>query len=928
MQFLAVLRQEARLQWRSTRFRVGVVSYLLIANSATSLTFFFLADRIDLLLEGQSYLALLLLAQPLATVLLAVLVAGNQSGRAALQEQWIPLASASISHLGYLMRRWLAQQILLLPLTLLPLVMAWGLAWSAGCRGLDGATWLGQWAILVLPVSPIVGAFWLGMSIIAGGELVALMLSGIGLNILDIILDRIFFSWHLTMGGVLGGFRQSEFLTWLSWAIYWMGNMRNAEPPDIVATQAAADLGATWQWVTVRSGVALGLSVVVLLISAAFLGRTRKDLQPIKVSRDHSLRSYIALLNRLRQRYAPDAAMSRWEFLGIAVGLGLFIAAIVHHWGIQRMFQGQATARYVAAKEWALEPLPPELVVSDWALQGSLQTDGQLETITEGTFEYQGNPPLHRLVFTLNPGLEVLESVLPGYRVAVHRQWDRFALDVEPALAKGDTVRLRVRVAGHPGHPTFGMFRGNTFRSFVDGFESNRAVRFSRYLADFSYSEPHASISNRRVDLRPGDLGPLPRFTTWQLTPPTKDPSRLGQLVLEETFRVPVDISVQLDGPAPWKLADACGTLSTLEGQRQVLSSRCRTSLTSYVVRGGRFERLESAAEGIEMVVLKGHEARGRTLLRSLGEVQQLSRRAWEGLPGLDDLAVLEWPPSFTIDPFAGMKAAWWAPHQEELHGNLLSLPEGLMVSSEPLRAERLVGRIMARDLLRRRQMVPSQAHLFRELFASLTVRRMGLHEGGAAFTAMAWDAEGVSMPLLSARPEHSLSFELRLPAVLAEAEHRVGSHHFYAAIETFLSRQDGTDGTVEELFETLQATSGVDLKRFFEDHFVNSTLPNLRLREVRRTLLHDQRWQVSGELLNRNNGQSICPVVVKTETGEERLVLTVEETSAEPFSIVTKSPPLTVVLDPRNTCVRVRFRGESPTLERVDLVGTEEAAP
>ena len=143
MQFLAVLRQEARLQWRSTRFRVGVVSYLLIANSATSLTFFFLADRIDLLLEGQSYLALLLLAQPLATVLLAVLVAGNQSGRAALQEQWIPLASASISHLGYLMRRWLAQQILLLPLTLLPLVMAWGLAWSAGCRGLDGATWLG-----------------------------------------------------------------------------------------------------------------------------------------------------------------------------------------------------------------------------------------------------------------------------------------------------------------------------------------------------------------------------------------------------------------------------------------------------------------------------------------------------------------------------------------------------------------------------------------------------------------------------------------------------------------------------------------------------------------------------------------------------------------------------------------------------------------
>lgn len=919
----AILRQEWRLQWRSVRFRIALAVYLPLSNIANLILFFGLRHRTEELIEGHSYLALLLLAQPWATAVLTILVVGNQSSRQALTEQWIPLASSSIGHAGYLIRRWLAQQVLILPWTLAPLLMAWGLAWTAGSQSIDLQTWGMHWAFMVLPVPPAVGALWLGMVILAGNELVAVLFAGLGLQVMNSVIGRVFFSWHLAFGGFWNGLRQEALNDWLGHATFLMQRSRDLGL-NMVGTQGATDMAGLWQWVTIRYSGLYGMSALILCLASVFLGRTRRDLQPLVIHEAHSLRSYIGLFNRLRQRYAPDAGLAGKDRLCILVSALLLVLAIGHQGHIQSTFHGQATERYTAAKEWPVAPLPTDLDVLDWSVQGEITPAATVESVSLGTLRYRGAEPLKRLVFTLNAGLDVIEVDLDGRQGQQHRAWDRWAFDLTRPLQDGDQVTLKVRVEGRPAHPFFGLYRGNTYRSFVDGYESNQAVRFRRYLHDFSATRPSHSVTGRRVDLQPGDLGPIPRFTTWKLTPPTRSATEFGQQVPEETFPVFVDMKVRLEGPSSWLLGDACGQRSQLQNGRSLLEGQCRTALTGYVVRGGQLEILEGSSEDLALAVLPGHRARGEALLESLATVASVSDRAWPGLPGLQGLLVLEWAPPFDIDLLHDMKSAWWRPLKEDLHGSLLSLPEGLMVSPEPIRADLLVGRFMARDLLRRRAIEPSQMFLFQQIFAALTVRRMGLDEQGAVITIAPWDVGSMRRPILGVPPEVAGIYERRLPAVLAEAEHRVGSHRFYDAVDAFLNSTEEVPGTIEELFNTLEEASGVDLERFFQQHFLEAHLPNLRLVNVRRQALEGRRWEVRGALANVDSGQAICPVVVMTETHEEQVVVQLEDHGEAPFSITTSSEPLRVVLDPQKTCFRAQIGKNFAALERVDLVGTE----
>lgn len=924
---MAILRQEWRLQWRSTRFRLGVVVYVLMACSPALVTFFAVRKNLDILIGGNSYLGQLLLAQPFATALLAILISGNGSSREAVAELWIPLASARTSSLAYLLRRWLSQQAILFPVTLLPLSIAWTLAFAAGHPILNLGPALVHWAMMVLPVAWVVGAFWLGVSVIAGGELVALMFSMIGLNLFVALLNQALWHWRLVSHGPLGGLGADRFMNWVTWSSYLARRSLLEMPMGFSASQGMTDLDVTWRWVMNHHALSLGLAMLALVMASGFLRRTQRDLQPIRFNERHPLRSYIGLFNRLRQRHAPDACLAPGERLGLALSGLVLILLVGFQFRYQRTFQDQAHERFAALTQWKVDAMPLDLSADGWKIRGEITDRGVVKSLTEGTFVYHGTVPLAQLAFSLNQGLEVVQVEVGGRRVSPHRRWDRWALDLDPPLAQGDRILVRAQIEGRPSRPFFGFYRGRSFRSFVDGFESYQGARFSRELVDFSRTDPRYALSDRRLDLQPGDLGPVPRYTTWELTPRSTDPSEFGQQVPEEAFQVMTELDVELQAPARWTLADGCGRFSRQGEGRQTLSSRCRTSLPHYVVRGGTYEVLEDAASGISLGVLPGHRDRGRTLLQGLGAVIGLSDKAWPGLQGLRGLAVLEWPPRFEVDLMQGLQSPWWAPPEEELHGSLLSLPEVLVIDGEPLRAEALVGQVMARDLLTRRSIAPSQAYLFKHLFTGLTVRRMGLDERGAVLESKPWAMYSLRVPLLSATAEYRDAFESRLPAVMAELEHRVGSHHFYGAIEDFLAHQDGSPGTIEELFERFQSRSGVSLERFFREHFLESTLPSLRLDNVRRQLVHKGRWQVTGELTNTGTGQSTCPLFVSTETGEERVVVTVESKSSAPFEVLTSAPPLGVQLDPQKTCLRIRYRN-SAKLEKADLVGSEVQGP
>ena len=123
---------------------------------------------------------------------------------------------------------------------------------------------------------------------------------------------------------------------------------------------------------------------------------------------------------------------------------------------------------------------------------------------------------------------------------------------------------------------------------------------------------------------------------------------------------------------------------------------------------------------------------------------------------------------------------------------------------------------------------------------------------------------------------------------------------------------------TLAELFEFLETETGVALGQVYQDFFLEGALPKLELAEVAATR-HASGWDVRGKVRNVGTGEVECPVVVKTEIGEQRTRLLLGARSAVRFEISTTSRPLRVLLDPELTCYRLGL-GQFQVLERVDL--------
>ena len=323
------------------------------------------------------------------------------------------------------------------------------------------------------------------------------------------------------------------------------------------------------------------------------------------------------------------------------------------------------------------------------------------------------------------------------------------------------------------------------------------------------------------------------------------------------------------------------------------------------------------------VATLPQHRPLAERKLGSLPRVASLSDRAWPGMPGLDGLVALEWPPEFHLDLQHDMTR--WDELEPELAGRLLLIPERLLIDDEPFESEDLVARLLSRDLLERRELAGEQELVFRYLFRALMIRRMGLDGGrGATVSGKPWLRQALRRPILSIKDAYGYGYGVisrhRMPAVLAEIEGRVGGDNLYAGIESFLATDGDEPGTIEELLAAVEAKAGVSLERIYQDHFVGSALPMLRLEDV-----HSQRqvdgWVVAGKMRNTGTGQSICPVIVKTEISERMLMVTADSESATPFSVHTDRRPHTVLLDPQHTCYRFLLK-TSLALERANLLG------
>ena len=928
---LAMIRYEVLLQLRSVRFRVAAVCYAVICALPSGLMYFSVRHQSTEVLGSAAYLSQLLQVQPYLTLLMVVLIAGNRSDVRALEESWAVLAASPVSNAGFILRRALALLALILPLTLVPPAVAALVARAAGNTSFDVATWIGTWALWILPMAVFLTCYWLAWVTVTGGELAALIVTFIGLPLAVSAANQILFRFHLTLSGYLDWFSYRSLFYWIHFTLQGPGALRRNFHPGHAATEAPFDPPAAAAWLLPLGALIAGFAALGLGLAVAFARRTRRDLRPRPVPPEHQLRTFLEKLNRWRERYAPDGGLGLPERLALAAGvvaLGLAVAGLL---GRQLTFQRLAAERYRAETTQVFAPLPAEVRPTTWKLGGRIDGDGAVEVQAAGRFENRGSEPVETLAFSLNRELEIERLEAPRYRVEVTRAWDRLQLRLDPALAAGDALDLELSLSGVPAAVDF-VF-GRWRRPFPVSYERVMHARFPREVSNLASSWVRRAASPRRVLLRAMDLGPVPRYTPWTLTRPGEsrgeghEPSDYGREVPIEAARIVVELELDFETPGGWFLADTCGHVSRGQSGPSRLAGSCRTSLSELMIAGGRLVTVDSARQGVAgevtVAALPAHVRLAEQKLRSLGRVASLSDRAWPGMPGLEGVVAVEWPPEFHVDLSREMtRWSYYEPHLPELFGRLMLVPEMSLVDGEPFAVEDLVAQLLSRDLLERRQPVPDQELLFQHLFRVLMVRRMGLDgDRGATVSGKPWVRQALAVPILMAKSHHFV-WRLRLPAVLAEIEGRVGGDNLYTAIESFLA--SGGEGeepaTVEGLLAEIEAVSGVSLERTYRDHFQGSALPMLRLEQVASRRQGDG-WVVDGRVRNTGTGQSICPVIVKTEIGERTLTVTVDSESASPFAVRVEHRPHTVLLDPEKSCYRFLLK-TSPTLERANLLG------
>ena len=596
---LAMIHYELKLQLRSARFRIAAICYLALCTLPSCLMFFVFRHRSTETLGSGAYLAELLQVQPYFTMLMVVLVAGNRSGAGALKENWAVLAASPMSNAGYVLRRALALLTLILPMSLVPQAVTLCVSLAAGNQSFDPAVWIGTWGLEILPLVIFLSCYWLAWVTVTGGELAALMFSFVGVSLVVSMANQILLKFHLTLARYLDWLGYRSLYHWVAYSLRQLDDSASKFHPGYAATEAPFDLESAAAWTLPRWALISGLGALGLGLSAAFVGRTRRDLKPRPVPPQHQLRTFLEKLNRWRERYAPDGGLGLPERLASVVGVALLGFALTVLLGRQLSVQSLAAERFRAETKPEFAPLPAAAQPLTWRLEGRIDRHGKVDVEVGSRFENRGSTALEALAFTLNPALYVERLEVPSRRVEVVRAWDRLQVRLDPELAAGQTLDLELRLTGVPATIDF-AFRSRARFPFSREYEGLLHARFPRDVSDLSVSWVRRAASPRRVLLRASDLGPVPRYAAWTLTQPDEG-SDYGLEVPAETDRIMVDLDLDLATPTGWFLADTCGHTSRLErraggasgaGEQMRLSGACRTSLSELMVAGGRLVKI------------------------------------------------------------------------------------------------------------------------------------------------------------------------------------------------------------------------------------------------------------------------------------------------------------------------------------------------
>jgi ABC-type transport system involved in multi-copper enzyme maturation permease subunit len=882
---------EIRTQLRSSRFPLLCVGYLLLASSP-AMVLAFKAHRVDYAIGSGTWAEALMVVQPLATAIFAALLSVDAVSREREEGSFAILALVPMSNGGYLLRRWVAILIMILPLTIVPEIIAFALAARARSGPLQASFFVFQWLFHVAPLAVISSALAMALGTIAGRTMLAAMF---GVAVFSLVLvwgNDILASQRLHLEGPaeLLGFSPARFEQ-TSWVLKGYRSLQSA-------SDAPYDFRAALARLLPAMMLTLGIAAALLGCATAFLRRSRRDLRPWRASGDHPFRTAIRLANRIREDFALDPVLGWRDRLVIAFGIAGGILALAWLFRAESHFSQLAASR--AAVELAALPAPTPLSIAAQriGLAGMIRNDGSVSSRVELTLRNEGVAEVGELAFSLNSNLIVARASADQGSVRIGRRWDRLAARLEPPLAPGKRRTITFELRGAPAEYDFPLHGNNTFLSRYSSF---RRAREASDLSDLSRTLVRYAVSRKQIALQGSDIMPVLRYTPWELTKRTKEFEPAGDRVVEERHFPVSQIDLDLVLPPGTFLADSCGNGGT---GRTV--GTCRASAQAYELIGGPLQPVTISPDAT-LALLAVHRdvaaVHGPALARSLA----LAARAWPGLPIPANTLFVE-RPSEEDEQWYGDFSPLFAQRSIGSAGAVRVLPELMLARRKPLAPGVIAASIIAHALGSRRAVAPAEQIFFSHLFEMLALSRVGDRRRSAVIGAIgpAPDRE----PLL---PAAQYGGWQRMQAVMADVEARAGADQLVSGVNDFLDA--GGDGTAHELLAAIGRRGGVSLDRVYSDFFIGSDLPELTLDGVTFSQRGAQ-WLVSGTLENRGTGEVFCPVVLRTDFESIRRIVRIDSHQKVHFSMTTAYQPRVVQLDPDGICYRYAALG---TVDHVD---------
>ena len=905
----AFVIHELRTQGRSLRFRVLAAIYAL-AGAAPAAVIYARHPSARITAGSATYASEVLFLLPAFTAVVALLIALDAVTREQDEGAWSTVSLAGTSSAGYLLRRWLALQAVLLPLTAVPVVAAGAFAAAAlGSRAVAPGPLLGPWLMQGVPIALAVSALGVGLGTIAGGMLNACLLGAAVLELVPLLLNAGLARFGIRLGGPLEWLQIRELLSAIQriMADYYPGSpWANSFPLEM--SESPWDWRVAGEQYLALAALPAALAAATLGIAVRHLRRTRPDVRPLRIRPDHPLRNFLKTVARLRERYTPDPRPARADLA--MLGLALLIAAGAVAVNVERAarYQRSGLARFEAEKEDGPDPTPTDVVPGRWRVEGTLGPGRAVALTVTAEMRNQGAGPRGHLAFTLNPYVRVEAAGAGAGSLTLFRRWDRLAVDLAPPIPPGGSRELRFRLRGEPAEDHLPL--GDSYWGFHPLFGKHLHAKLSRDLADLSKSYQVPAISPRRIDLAAADLTPVPRYQSWKLVGDEEVRSNLR--VPAEVFFPAADLALDLAVPPGLFVADACGGVISPESAGR-LASRCRLAVAELAVAGGRYEVLPHPPGGATVAVFPFHAALGDLHLGFLARGTGRLDEAWPGASDLRRTVVLEWPgdEAFGLDAAWSSLRRWDNPSRARVtaQGDLVRMTEMDLIQTHALKPDALVAELVAGRLARRRAVVPEDALLFRMLLRNLVLQRLGLGpDGGAAVVGVRTGMEAV---LRVKPPSYSYTmnyWDNRFPALVTALRYRMGEEALRGAVDEVLSRTDARPATREELYAALEKRSEAPLARMIQDYFVQGYLPEPILDgvELHHAAGAEAGWRVTGRLRNRSQGEALCKVVLTTDRGRLETTARTDGGQAGDFSFSTPHRPQAVLLDPDRECHRL----------------------